>query len=605
VKNKSKIKAIDEYLNSLYVGKFEAFIVIFFVCLYAVAEFGGIGMLAPILHYISEGPAAVQSGDLSLIWKILLVITDFLRIPLNLLSLLILAFIPVLLRQLFYYLRQYYSTKIRYRAIARIRTECTTQILKADMEFYLRQGQGNLISAITIEAQRAGNIIYQFLNLLSSIVLISMYTFLLLIIQPVLAIISAAAFSGTFLIAIPFIRRSRRYSKEISEGSTNMFKQVADKIYGIRLIKMLSQEKKDSRKIEDTINNIADSMGKAELAGAKIQTFTEPVVILTLLTVFYIAVSFMGMNLTNLGVFFFVLYRTVPHIKGINTQWQGVNANLHSFEYVKDIVREAKKSRCITSGAISFEGLKNEIVFKNVSFSYDGDSSNVFVLKDLNLSIPKGGFIAIAGNSGAGKSTLVDLIPRLRDTTKGHILIDGTPIKEFDLKSLRSRIGFLTQEPFLFNDTVFNNITYGLQGKINKKDVDSATKKAYAYDFIQNMPQKYATVLGDRGTRLSGGQRQRLALARLILQDPDIIILDEYTSALDSESEKYIQEAMNKISKNRTMIVIAHRLATIKEADEILLLDGGLVVERGQFSTLIRNQKGRFRQLFEAQLTII
>jgi len=227
------------------------------------------------------------------------------------------------------------------------------------------------------------------------------------------------------------------------------------------------------------------------------------------------------------------------------------------------------------------------------------------VLKDLNFSIPKGGFIAITGSSGAGKSTLVDLIPRLRDTTKGQILIDEIPIKDFDLKSLRSRIGFLTQEPFLFNDTVFNNITYGLQGKINKINVNAATKKAYAYDFIQNMPQKYETVLGDRGTRLSGGQRQRLALARLILQDPDIIILDEYTSALDSESEKYIQEAINNISKDRTVIVIAHRLATIKEADEIILLDGGLVVERGQFSTLMRNQESHFKRIFETQLNLV
>ena len=605
MKNIFKIKAIDEYLNSLYVRKFEAFIVIFFVCLYAVAEFGGIGMLAPILHYISEGPAASQSGDLSFIWKILINITDFLRIPLNLLTLLILAFIPILLRQLFYYLRQYYSTKIRYRAIARIRTECTTQILKADMGFYLRQGQGNLISTITIEAQRAGNIIYQFLNLLSSIVLISMYTFLLLIIQPVLAIISAVAFSGTFLIAIPFIRRSRRYGEEISQQNTNMFKQIADKIYGIRLIKMLSQEKKDARQIGDTINNIAASMGKAELAGAKIQTFTEPVVILALLTVFYIAVGFMGMNLANLGVFFFVLYRTVPHIKGINTQWQGVNVNLRSFEYVKRIVQEAKASLCITSGSIPFEGLKHEIVFNNVSFSYDGNSSNNFVLKDLDFTIPNGSYIAIAGNSGAGKSTLVDLIPRLRDATKGQILIDGTPIKDFDLKSLRSKIGFLTQEPFLFNDSVFNNIVYGMQESVNQKDVEVAAKKAYAHEFIESMPLKYENVLGDRGTRLSGGERQRLALARLILQDPDIIILDEYTSALDSESEKYIQEAMNKISKNKTIIVIAHRLATIKEADEILLLDDGKMIERGRFSTLMRNQESRFRQLFETQLNLI
>ncbi|MFC2170227.1 ABC transporter ATP-binding protein, partial [Acidobacteriota bacterium] len=284
-----------------------------------------------------------------------------------------------------------------------------------------------------------------------------------------------------------------------------------------------------------------------------------------------------------------------------NLCWQKVNSHSTSLDYVEKILHNAKESSHIKSGLILFEGLKREINFDNISFAYEKNSSKNFILKDLSFRISSGSFIAIVGSSGAGKSTLVDLIPRLRDVTKGEIRLDGVAIKEFDLKSLRSRIGYLSQEPFLFNDTVFNNIVYGLDEKIGEEDVIEAAKKAYAHEFINEMPLKYKTDLGDRGLRLSRGQRQRIVLAKLILHNPDIIILDEYTSSLDSESERYIQAALTKITENRTVIVIAHRLATIKKADQILVLENGKIAEFGNFQTLI-NKNNSFRKLFEEQL---
>jgi len=558
-------------------------------------------MLIPILQYISEGSAVYQNKDLSFIWKTLIKVTDFFGVPINLGTLLALAFIPILVRQLFYYLRHYFPTKIRYKAIAQIRKEIVSEILKADMSFFIKQGQGNLVSAVTLEAQRAGNLIFQSVNLLASLVLLLIYVILLFILQPYLTAISIAIFLGTFLLTFPFIRISKKYGEEITKQNTNMQKQIGDKIYGIRLIKMFSQEINDSRRIGKVIDMISHAMMKADITGEKIISLTEPVIVFAVFIILYMAVNWLGMKLANLGLFLFILYRTVPHIKEINTKWQAVNANFQSLEYAKKIIREAKHSLNITSGPIDFEGLKNEIAFDNVSFSYDGELSENYVLRNVSFSIPRGSFLAIVGGSGSGKSTLVDLIPRLLEVTRGEIRIDGIPIKNLNLKSLRSKIGFLTQEPFLFNDTVMDNIIYGHHGEVSFSEVEKAAKGAFIHDFILKIPEGYNTILGDRGTRLSGGERQRLAMARVLFQGPEILILDEPTSALDSESEKYIQETLEGLKRKITIIMVAHRLSTVKQADQILVIDNGRIVEKGDFSALFE-RNGYFRQLFEIQL---
>ena len=592
---------MNKYLNSRYIRKSDAFIMIFLLFLFASAEFGGISILAPIIQYISEGTSFQPSGNLSYIWKILTNVTDFIGIPLNLVTLLLLAFTIIIIRQFFYYLQEYHAAKIRHKSIARMRIEIISQILKADLNFFLTQGLGRLLSAASGQSARAGDTFFYFLKLLSSASLLSMYVLFLFIIHPSLAGISVVIFSLAVLLSIPIIHRSKKYSDVISRENTEMVKKGGDEIYGIRLVKMFSQEKRDTEKLKKIINKISEAMIKADVAATKIYVLNEPLAILAILLIVYIAVNILDVTLSSLGIFLFVMYRMAPHVKGLNLYWQKVNSHSTSLDYVEKILCSARESLHIKSGSKLFEGLAREIEFDNVSFAYEKNSSRNFILNDLSFRIQRGTFTAIVGPSGAGKSTLVDLLPRLRDVTAGEIRFDGINIKEFDLKSLRSRIGYLSQEPFLFNDTIFNNIIYGLDEKISEEDVKEAAKKAYAHEFIEEMPLKYKTDLGDRGIRLSGGQRQRIALAKLILQNPDIIILDEYTSSLDSESESYIQAALTKIRENRTMIVIAHRLATIKKADLILVLENGKITEFGDFQTLI-NKNNSFRRLFEEQL---
>jgi ABC-type multidrug transport system fused ATPase/permease subunit len=238
-----------------------------------------------------------------------------------------------------------------------------------------------------------------------------------------------------------------------------------------------------------------------------------------------------------------------------------------------------------------------KIEYRNVSFYYR--ESEKQVLKNINLTLEKGKVIALVGASGAGKSTIADLLPRFYDVTEGEILLDGVNIKNYRIKELRALMGIVTQEAVLFNDTIYNNIVFGLQN-VSENDVLNAAKTANAHDFIINTEGRYQTNIGDRGMKLSGGQRQRLTIARALLKNPEILILDEATSALDSESEKLVQEALTILMKNRTAIIIAHRLSTVQHADEIIVLKRGEIIEQGTHEQLY-NKGGEYRKLVELQ----
>jgi ABC-type multidrug transport system fused ATPase/permease subunit len=254
-------------------------------------------------------------------------------------------------------------------------------------------------------------------------------------------------------------------------------------------------------------------------------------------------------------------------------------------------IKDATNPKSITK-------FEKEIEYKNVSFAYrEGETG--WVLNDINLKIAKGKTIALVGQSGSGKTTLADMLPRFYDTTQGEILIDGVAIKDAKMTDVRALMGIVTQESILFNDTVFNNIAFGMEG-VTEAQVIEAAKIANAHEFISKMPQGYQTNIGDRGSKMSGGQRQRMSIARAVLKNPPILILDEATSALDTESERLVQDALSNLMKNRTSVVIAHRLSTIQHADEIIVMQKGLIIERGTHTQLLA-QNGTYSKLHEMQ----
>jgi ATP-binding cassette subfamily B protein/subfamily B ATP-binding cassette protein MsbA len=290
-----------------------------------------------------------------------------------------------------------------------------------------------------------------------------------------------------------------------------------------------------------------------------------------------------------------ILYSIINPLKDFSKASYNIPKGLASMERVDKILK-AENPIKETAHPKELKELNERIEFKHINFSYDGKRE---ILKDINLTVEKGKTVALVGQSGSGKSTLVDLLPRYHDVTDGSITIDGTDIKETKIADLRSLIGNVNQEAILFNDTFFNNIAFGVEGATMEQVVEAA-KIANAHDFIMEKPEGYQTNIGDRGSKLSGGQRQRISIARAILKNPPILILDEATSALDTESERLVQEALEKLMKTRTTIAIAHRLSTIKNADEICVLHDSEIVERGKHEELIQ-KNGYYKRLHDMQ----
>jgi len=248
--------------------------------------------------------------------------------------------------------------------------------------------------------------------------------------------------------------------------------------------------------------------------------------------------------------------------------------------------------------ALEAQEFKESIEFRNVSFKYDKE----YVLKDISFTIHKGQTVALVGKSGSGKSTMVDLLPRFMDTTKGEVLIDGIPVTDYKIKSLRSLMGIVSQQSILFNDTFKNNIAFGSKGEVTDERIINAAMVANAHEFIVETEEGYEHGVGESGGKLSGGQKQRISIARAVMANPPVLILDEATSALDTESERLVQDAIIKLMQNRTSIVIAHRLSTIKHADLILVIDEGEIVERGTHDELIKKSKGLYKKLHSMQM---
>lgn len=364
--------------------------------------------------------------------------------------------------------------------------------------------------------------------------------------------------------------------------------QIEETLGGLRIIKAFIAEDKMTKRFE----KVNDEFRTASMRVAIRQSAAHPVSEFLGTCMIVIVLWFGGylifsqtsdIDASTFIYYLVILYTTLQPIKDLSKAGYGIQKGMASMERINKILG-AENHITEVESPMTVDGLNDSIEIRGVSFSYSEDTREV--LHDINITIPKGKTIALVGQSGSGKSTLVDLIPRYHDVTSGEILLDGKPIKQMSIRSLRSLIGNVNQEAILFNDTIFNNIAFGLEGA-TREQVEAAARIANAHDFIMETEAGYDTLVGDRGGKLSGGQRQRISIARAILKNPPILILDEATSALDTESERLVQDALERLMHSRTTIAIAHRLSTIKNADEICVLHEGRIVERGTHDQLI------------------
>ena len=376
--------------------------------------------------------------------------------------------------------------------------------------------------------------------------------------------------------------------------------QLEETLGGLRIIKAFNAEDRMKERFLKTSNELKKATSKVAIRQALAHPVSEFLgTIMIMIVLWFGGTLILGNNspidAPTFIFFMVILYSVLNPLKELARAGYNIPRGLASMERV-DKIMKAENPIVEKKDALKIKSFEDKIIFNNVSFSYEDGKE---VLHNINLTVPKGKTVALVGQSGSGKSTLVDLIPRYRDTSLGNITIDGTDLKDLKISSLRGLIGNVNQEAILFNDTIFNNIAFGVENATMEQVVEAA-KIANAHDFIMEKEEGYQTNIGDRGGKLSGGQRQRISIARAILKNPPILILDEATSALDTESERLVQEALDRLTSTRTTIAIAHRLSTIKNADEICVMQDGVIVERGRHEELIA-LNGYYKKLNDMQ----
>ena len=491
---------------------------------------------------------------------------------------------------------------IRTGIVKDLRMQLYNKILSLPIGFFSQERKGDIIARMSGDVQEVETSITGSLDMLiKNPILIIFYMGTLFFISWKLPLF-VLVFAPLMLLLMSGIgRKLKRQSTEAQALWSDTMSQVEETLGGLRVIKAFLAEGKMSERFDRTTANMKHKNTKVAVRQASAHPVSEFLGTVMIAIVLWVGgIMILGEKaVIDAPTFIFymvILYSVIQPIKDLSKAAYGIPKGLASMERI-DAVLDARSSISEKRDAKDAGAFEKGITFKGVSFSYEGGSKKV--LSDINLEIPKGKTIAIVGASGAGKSTLVDLIPRFYDPSEGSICIDGVDIKDLTLGSLRSLMGNVNQDPILFNDTIFNNIAFGVKNA-TLEQVEAAARIANAHDFIMEKEEGYNTNVGDRGVKLSGGQRQRISIARAILKNPPILILDEATASLDTESERSVQEALDRLMTSRTTIAIAHRLSTIKGADEIIVMDEGRIVERGRHEELLA-LNGYYRKLNDMQ----
>lgn len=510
-----------------------------------------------------------------------------------------LILLTTLLRSIFSYLGRLYTSICQFKLGYRLRKQIFEQLQAFNLSYFAKTRTGELIHSITAETNQvmqAFNVVSIFISKGCVLVIYVMSMFFL---SWQLTIISVMMFGLLSVGISTLLHRVREASFAKTTAAKHYSSVSLEFINGIRTIQASAAQEFERQRFNKANTNFLEAATKAVSIIAVTEPLSEGVattiLIVMLVLAFTILIPNGHLQAASLLTFLFVLFRIMP----IRRQLDGARVQFSSFqgslENLKELLRTDDKS-FFQDGTIQFSGLKRAIEFISVDFGYDSSSS---VLQNITLTIQRGQMTALVGASGAGKTTLVDLIPRFNDPTQGKILVDGIELHEFEINSLRRKLAFVSQDTFIFNTSVRNNIAYAIDD-VDEAAIYEAARLANALEFILEMPDGFETQLGDRGIRLSGGQRQRIAIARALLRNPDILILDEATSALDSVSERLIQESLEKLAVGRTVIAIAHRLSTIVRADKVVVLEQGQIVEQGGYQELLQ-QRGKLWKYHQMQ----
>ncbi|MGF1480126.1 MAG: ABC transporter ATP-binding protein [Cyanophyceae cyanobacterium] len=584
-----------------YAAKYPWLILLTIVLGTAGALFNGVGtvLIVPILlEFLGE--EALNPERMPALLQQLLSLFDSFSGDARLLAMLGAVILLIIFKNLTTYFSSLSGGYLSRALVNEIRLEGLQMLLDVDIDFYSKSKIGDIVNRLGGETSKAASAIRLGVETINTAITILTFLGLLLFLSWQITLITTFLLLVVAFLNRYFIRKARLYGRIVRDKSRDYSNQLLEILTGIRLIKSVGYEDKEYQEIRQLVIEREMAQFQAQIVSAMVSPVNEIAGILIVLSIAilgrYLFYEQLQALTTALLTYLLALFRLMPYIGKLNqARSQFANA-APSVEVVEEFLRREDKPLMVKNSAL-YKPLQECIEFRNVSFAYPGHQG--LVLKDLNVLIPKGKSIALVGASGAGKSTVADLLPRFYDPTNGQITFDGRDVREFGINSLRRAMGIVSQDTFLFNNSVRYNIAYGMD-EVGESEIIEAAKRANAYEFIVQLPQGFDTEIGDRGVMLSGGQRQRLAIARALLRNPDVLILDEATSALDTVSERLVQQAIDELCRDRTTLVIAHRLSTVQNAHQIVVLDRGHIVEVGNHQELLA-RGGYYSRLYSMQ----
>ena len=595
----SKINWVGNFFRFLHISRRDIVKSSTLAFFSSLLEGFGVAMMLPVLQYVQFGQGVFQAEHVNRFWKILAWVSSASGIGINLPILLCVTFSVILTRATVLYFKGRQTARIENRSVKYLRQRIFQSSFAADYAFCESVGESGVTGLLTLESTRVGRILLSFFEWLGAVFGILFYLMLLCALSLPLTALALATFVLIQLFLAKRIRATKIAGRVVSQSNIlyNFF--IAQRMSASKLVRIFKTEDFEAEQFSQIVSRLEAGEMDVRQRTTFVQSQLDPILICGALVILYVGSAFLRLDFSSISIFLLVLLRMFPFSKTANQHFQSMLSLKSALDRIQKFLSDAEAAHTIQSGAKSFVGLQHGIVFKNVSFSYN---AHKVVLQDLSFSWPKGSVLALVGQSGSGKSTIVDLILRLRDVQEGAVLVDDIDIKDLDLMSYRKAIGYVSQDAFLFNDTLYHNIVYGRTG-IQPEAVEKACKQSHCFEFIQRFALGLETKVGDRGAMLSGGERQRICLARALVANPDLLILDEPTSALDSESESYINQTLAELkAMGKTILIIAHRFSTVKEADQILVMEHGKVVERGSHADLFgQGNNSLYKRLYELQ----